>query len=59
MVALANPLDYHTFVWGDRNKQAAAFGAMMQGGYDLSLLVLDFPRADRCNGRTGTPPPTR
>ncbi|WP_377289897.1 acetate--CoA ligase family protein [Rhizobium sp. SG2393] len=50
MVALANPLDYHTFVWGDRNKQAAAFGAMMQGGYDLNLLVLDFPRADRCNG---------
>ncbi|SIQ23553.1 Acyl-CoA synthetase (NDP forming) [Rhizobium sp. RU20A] len=50
MVALANPLDYHTFVWGDRDRQAAAFGAMMAGGYDLNLLVLDFPRADRCNG---------
>ncbi len=50
MVTLANPLDYHTFVWGDRDRQVAAFGAMMEGGYDLNLIVLDYPRADRCNG---------
>jgi acetate---CoA ligase (ADP-forming) len=49
MVTLANPLDYHTFVWGDGEKQTAAFTAMMQGGYALNLVVLDFPRLDRCD----------
>ncbi len=33
MVTIANPLDYHTFVWGNREKQTAAFTAMMRGGY--------------------------
>lgn len=49
MVTLANPLDYHTFVWGDCDKQTAAFTAMMQGDYALNLVVLDFPRQDRCD----------
>ncbi|MCA1404574.1 acetate--CoA ligase family protein [Ensifer sp. IC3342] len=49
MVTIANPLDYHTFVWGNRDKQTAAFTAMMKGGYALNLIVLDFPRLDRCN----------
>ncbi len=48
MVTLSNPLDYHTFVWGDRARQTEAFTAMFEGGYDLNLIVLDFPRADRC-----------
>jgi acyl-CoA synthetase (NDP forming) len=49
MVTLANPLDYHTFVWGNGEKQTAAFSAMMAGGYALNLVVLDFPRRDRCD----------
>ena len=49
MVTLANPLDYHTFVWGNREKQTAAFTTMMRGGYALNLVVLDFPRLDRCD----------
>ncbi|RWX81908.1 CoA-binding protein [Neorhizobium lilium] len=49
MVTLANPLDYHTFVWGNGEKQTTAFMAMMQGGYALNLVVLDFPRQDRCD----------
>jgi acyl-CoA synthetase (NDP forming) len=49
MVTIANPLDYHTFVWGNREKQTAAFTAMMRGGYALNLIVLDFPRLDRCD----------
>ena len=48
MVTLSNPLDYHTFVWGDRARQTEAFTAMFEGGYDLNLVILDFPRADRC-----------
>lgn len=49
MVTLSNPLDYHTFVWGNGEKQTAAFSAMMRGGYGLNLVVLDFPRLDRCD----------
>ncbi|OHV82416.1 acetate--CoA ligase family protein [Ensifer sp. LCM 4579] len=49
MVTISNPLDYHTFVWGNRERQSAAFAAMMRGGYALNLIVLDFPRLDRCD----------
>ncbi|MBX5011369.1 acetate--CoA ligase family protein [Rhizobium lentis] len=49
MVALANPLDYHTFVWGDLVRQTEAFSAMFEGGCALNLVVLDFPRSDRCD----------
>ena len=49
-VAIGNPLDYHTYVWGEFEPTRAAFSAMLTGGYDMNALVLDFPRADRCNG---------
>ncbi|OWV89239.1 acyl-CoA synthetase [Rhizobium sp. R635] len=49
MVALSNPLDYHTFVWGDFERQTEAFTAMFEGGCALNLVVLDFPRGDRCD----------
>jgi acyl-CoA synthetase (NDP forming) len=48
MVALANPLDYHTYVWGKREGMLAAFSAMLDGPIDLAMLVLDWPRPDRC-----------
>ena len=50
MVTLSNPLDYHTFVWGDLARQTEAFSAMFAGDYALNLIVLDFPREDRCDG---------
>ncbi|WP_227447523.1 acetate--CoA ligase family protein [Cognatishimia sp. F0-27] len=47
-VALANPLDYHTYIWGDRAALRETFVAMMQGkGLALGLVVLDFPRPER------------
>ena len=49
-VAIGNPLDYHTYVWGDFEPTRAAFSAMLAAGYDMNALVLDFPRADRCDG---------
>ncbi len=48
-VALANPLDYHTYIWGDASAMAATFAAMMDGDLALGLVVLDFPRQDRCD----------
>jgi acetate---CoA ligase (ADP-forming) len=47
-VMLANPLDFHTYVWGDPDAMAAAFDAMVRGPADLTLLFADLPRADRC-----------
>lgn len=49
-VTVSNPLDYHTFIWGDEERMAACFSAVMQGGYDMTLLILDMPRRDRCDG---------
>jgi acyl-CoA synthetase (NDP forming) len=55
MVALANPLDYHTYIWGDRSRMEATFTAVMRGNVDLTLAVLDFPREDRCDASEWQP----
>ncbi len=49
MVALANPLDYHTYIWGNVDKMADTFTAMAQGPADLIVIIVDFPRDDRCS----------
>ncbi len=49
-VALANPLDYHTYIWGDEAAITRAFSAMMAPHLALGVVVLDFPRPDRCDG---------
>ena len=48
IVTISNPLDYHTFIWGDRPRTAAVFAAML-AGYDAGLFIIDPPRADRCD----------
>ncbi len=48
-VALANPLDYHTYIWNDRPAMVKAYSAMLGGDAEISFLILDFPRADRCD----------
>lgn len=47
-VAVANPLDYHTYIWGDAAAQTRCFSALLKAGFEASILILDFPRADRC-----------
>ena len=47
-VNVANPLDYHTYIWGDAAAQTACFAGMLGADFEASLLILDFPRADRC-----------
>lgn len=49
MVALANPLDYHTFIWDDVPSMTAAFSAALTADLALGVLVADFPRTDRCS----------
>ncbi|MEM7440851.1 MAG: acetate--CoA ligase family protein [Pseudomonadota bacterium] len=49
MVALANPLDYHTYIWRDPEAMTKAFSAMVDPKLAMTLLVVDFPRSDRCD----------
>jgi len=49
MVSLANPLDYHTYIWDNVPAMARTFTAMLSGDLALGCLVADFPRADRCS----------
>ena len=42
-VSVTNPLDYHMYVWGDREKMREAFTEVLQHDFDCSLLVLDYP----------------
>ncbi len=46
MVALANPLDYHTYVWRDTEAMARAWAGMTGAGIDLTLSVVDYPHTD-------------
>ena len=48
LVALSNPLDYHTFIWGNEDAMTATFATMMTPQTALGIVVLDFPRPDRC-----------
>lgn len=48
-VSLSNPLDYHTYIWGDKAAQKACFSAMVQGEQAVTLKIIDFPRPDVCD----------
>lgn len=43
-VHVANPLDYHTFIWGDVDAMHGTYSAMMRGGFDVTALIFDHPR---------------
>ncbi|MEM7505872.1 MAG: acetate--CoA ligase family protein [Pseudomonadota bacterium] len=49
LVTVCNPLDYHTFIWGNAAKMTACFTAVLSCGFDLAIFIFDFPRSDRCN----------
>ena len=50
-VAVTNPLDYHTFIWGDEARLSGCFRAALGADgpqstpapFDAALLVIDFP----------------
>ncbi|TPW27945.1 acetate--CoA ligase family protein [Pararhizobium mangrovi] len=49
LVAVANPLDYNTFIWNDEPALKRTFTAFATSDFACNLLVLDFPREDRCS----------
>ncbi len=48
IVTIANPLDYHTFIWGDGPRTTDVFATMLSG-YDAGIFLIDPPRPDRCD----------
>ncbi len=48
IVTIANPLDYHTFIWGDGPRTTDVFTTMLSA-YDAGIFIIDPPRADRCD----------
>ena len=54
IVTIANPLDYHTFIWGDGPRTTDVFSTML-AGYDAGLFIIDPPRPDRCDPASFAP----
>lgn len=48
IVTISNPLDYHTFIWGDGPRTTQVFTSMLSG-YDAGIYIIDPPRRDRCD----------
>ena len=48
-IVVANPLDYQMFDWNDADPLAAMYSAFISEDFDISLCVLDYPRADKCD----------
>jgi acyl-CoA synthetase (NDP forming) len=46
MVALGNPLDYHTYIWCDPVKMTAAWLPMAAEHIGLTLIIVDYPHTD-------------
>jgi len=42
-VSIENPLDYQTFIWNLEDELTATFSAVLGGGYDAGMLILDTP----------------
>ncbi len=51
-VVVDNPLDYHTFIWNQRDKLAATFSAVLSGGFDVGMLIIDVPDKPPMNPAT-------
>ncbi|MEF3048639.1 acetate--CoA ligase family protein [Pseudotabrizicola sp. L79] len=48
IVTIANPLDYHTFIWGDGPRTTDVFSTMLSA-FDAGIFIIDPPRPDRCD----------
>ncbi|NOD76955.1 acetate--CoA ligase family protein [Ruegeria sp. HKCCD4332] len=46
MVALNNPLDYHTYIWRDERAMSQAWSGMTGEDIDLTFSIVDYPTTD-------------
>ena len=54
MVALANPLDYHTYIWRDTPSMVSAWSAMTAPHIGITLSVVDYPHTDAADWTCAT-----
>ncbi|MCV2894846.1 acetate--CoA ligase family protein [Lentibacter sp. XHP0401] len=45
-VALANPLDYHTYIWRDTARMTDTFAALSGPETGITLAIVDYPHTD-------------
>ncbi len=48
-VNVSNPLDYHTYIWGDQVAQTECFQAVYEGSQNFNVNVIDFPIEGICD----------
>ena len=48
-VVVSNPLDYHTYIWGDQAAQTECFQAVYEGSQYINVNVIDFPIEGICD----------
>ena len=53
-VALANPLDYHTYIWRDTDAMTRAFSAITDPNISLTILIVDYPKTDASDWECAT-----
>lgn len=51
LVSISNPFDYHTFIWGDADAMEATYGAVMRCGFDVTMIMMDYPKPGVCDIR--------
>lgn len=54
MVALSNPLDYHTYIWRDEAAMTAAWSGMTHAQIGMTLSVVDYPTTDATDWQCAT-----
>lgn len=42
-VSVANPIDYHLYIWGKKDELTQCFTGVLENGFACTLLVLDYP----------------
>ena len=54
LVSLANPLDYHTYIWRDTNAMGRAWGCVSNGEAAITMSIVDYPHTDARDWRCAT-----
>ena len=54
MVALANPLDYHTYIWRDTDAMARAWAGMTGKDIAMTFSIVDYPHTDAADWTCAT-----
>ncbi|WP_170335853.1 acetate--CoA ligase family protein [Ruegeria arenilitoris] len=54
MVALANPLDYHTYIWRDTDAMTRAWKSLVGQDIAMTMAVVDYPHTDATDWECAT-----